>query len=122
MRGHGQVTLSQVIDGTLPSVVALLGLLLSIWAGWDVFLVPVFYLLGAALSACIGIFLIRKDLHGPRRIYGQGTLKRSLRFTRASLPTQMANTPNYPPKWRSEDRRVGNESVSTCRSRWSPHP
>src|SRR3546814_14063497 len=66
MRGHGQVTLSQVIDGTLPSVVALLGLLLSIWAGWDVFLVPVFYLLGAALSACIGIFLIRKDLHGPQ--------------------------------------------------------
>src|SRR3546814_535825 len=99
MRGHGQVTLSQVIDGTLPSVVALLGLLLSIWAGWDVFLVPVFYLLGAALSACIGIFLIRKDLHGPRRIYGQGTLKRSLRFTRASLPIQMANTANYLTEW-----------------------
>src|SRR3546814_19791067 len=113
---HGQWPFSQVSDGTLPSVVALLGLLLSIWAGWDVFLVPVFYLLGAALSACIGIFLIRKDLHGPRRIYGQGTLKRSLRFTRASLPIQMANTAN-----RSEERRVGKECVSTCRSRWSPY-
>src|SRR3546814_12732775 len=24
--------------------------------------------------------------------------------------------------WRSEERRVGNECVSTCRSRWSPDP
>src|SRR3546814_9417873 len=23
--------------------------------------------------------------------------------------------------WRSEERRVGNECVSTCRSRWSPY-
>src|SRR3546814_19030991 len=23
--------------------------------------------------------------------------------------------------WRSEERRVGTECVSTCRSRWSPH-
>src|SRR3546814_11794284 len=25
------------------------------------------------------------------------------------------------PKWRSEERRVGKESVSTCRYRWSPY-
>src|SRR3546814_17383499 len=24
--------------------------------------------------------------------------------------------------WRSEERRVGKEGVSTCRSRWSPYP
>src|SRR3546814_17012460 len=24
--------------------------------------------------------------------------------------------------WRSEERRVGKECVSTCRSRWSPYP
>src|SRR3546814_11658187 len=27
---------------------------------------------------------------------------------------------NYPQQFRSEERRVGKESVSTCRSRWSP--
>src|SRR3546814_12639647 len=26
-----------------------------------------------------------------------------------------------PPAWRSEERRVGKECVSTCRSRWSPY-
>src|SRR3546814_2759827 len=25
------------------------------------------------------------------------------------------------PRWRSEERRVGTECVSTCRSRWSPY-
>src|SRR3546814_1728149 len=25
-------------------------------------------------------------------------------------------------RWRSEERRVGKECVSTCRSRWSPYP
>src|SRR3546814_19618493 len=30
----------------------------------------------------------------------------------------MANTG---PNWRSEERRVGKECVSTCRSRWSPY-
>src|SRR3546814_6550303 len=27
----------------------------------------------------------------------------------------------WPPGWRSEERRVGKECVSTCRSRWSPY-
>src|SRR3546814_12806644 len=27
----------------------------------------------------------------------------------------------YSPLWRSEERRVGKEWVSTCRSRWSPY-
>src|SRR3546814_5452604 len=28
---------------------------------------------------------------------------------------------SYPYEWRSEERRVGKECVSTCRSRWSPY-
>src|SRR3546814_10990559 len=27
----------------------------------------------------------------------------------------------FSPRWRSEERRVGKECVSTCRSRWSPY-
>src|SRR3546814_2455472 len=30
--------------------------------------------------------------------------------------------PGSAPPCRSEERRVGKESVSTCRSRWSPYP
>src|SRR3546814_6026420 len=30
------------------------------------------------------------------------------------------NSDAFPPGGRSEERRVGNECVSTCRSRWSP--
>src|SRR3546814_12334085 len=34
----------------------------------------------------------------------------------------MANTAENPGrKYRSDERRVGNECVSTCRSRWSPY-
>src|SRR3546814_16852851 len=32
----------------------------------------------------------------------------------------LVKTPNAGAKWRSEERRVGKECVSTCRSRWSP--
>src|SRR3546814_18179619 len=30
--------------------------------------------------------------------------------------------PHFPVPTRSEERRVGKECVSTCRSRWSPYP
>src|SRR3546814_19968595 len=30
-------------------------------------------------------------------------------------------TVRIPVRWRSEERRVGQECVSTCRSRWSPY-
>src|SRR3546814_7180069 len=33
----------------------------------------------------------------------------------------MAATPKYHNRMRSEERRVGKECVSTCRSRWSPY-
>src|SRR3546814_5169265 len=32
-----------------------------------------------------------------------------------------AGSPPHRPGWRSEERRVGKECVSTCRSRWSPY-
>src|SRR3546814_3093917 len=31
------------------------------------------------------------------------------------------SAPDYQPEHRSEERRVGKECVSTCRSRWSPY-
>src|SRR3546814_16928850 len=37
---------------------------------------------------------------------------------RIPFPDQRANNT---PSFRSEERRVGNECVSTCRSRWSPY-
>src|SRR3546814_17910595 len=34
---------------------------------------------------------------------------------------QVSNHPKVQAVYRSEERRVGNECVSTCRSRWSPY-
>src|SRR3546814_10360998 len=43
----------------------------------------------------------------------------------ASIPPQAVPAPRpayrATPPWRSEERRVGKECVSTCRSRWSPY-
>src|SRR3546814_19530298 len=38
-----------------------------------------------------------------------------------NLPHCWKNTEDHKEKARSEERRVGNECVSTCRSRWSPY-
>src|SRR3546814_16495430 len=38
-----------------------------------------------------------------------------------SVQMLMALSDAYGVDWRSEERRVGNECVSTCRSRWSPY-
>src|SRR3546814_12717514 len=46
---------------------------------------------------------------------------------RHSAPRSARRTGELPPnastnqRWRSEERRVGKECVSTCRSRWSPY-
>src|SRR3546814_15523357 len=37
------------------------------------------------------------------------------------LPLKLNASGVIPPIFRSEERRVGNECVSTCRSRWSPY-
>src|SRR3546814_4723138 len=45
-----------------------------------------------------------------------------------TIPEFMPTIPDSIPsatrqqRWRSEERRVGKECVSTCRSRWSPYP
>src|SRR3546814_13693457 len=41
--------------------------------------------------------------------------------TRAAFSAQQPNGFNGAPEDRSEERRVGKECVSTCRSRWSPY-
>src|SRR3546814_13236391 len=62
-----------------------------------------------------------------------GMIARGLEVLRTQLKT-MPNSPGvyrmlnkrgdalYVGKARSEERRVGKECVSTCRSRWSPYP
>src|SRR3546814_1778864 len=39
-----------------------------------------------------------------------------------ALPATLITPITRPPLRRSEERRVGKECVSTCRSRWSPYP
>src|SRR3546814_15517124 len=39
-----------------------------------------------------------------------------------AMPMKERNDVEWPTRSRSEERRVGKESVSTCRSRWSPYP
>src|SRR3546814_3806217 len=42
-------------------------------------------------------------------------------FCRARLPRSCRRSPGSDGAMRSEERRVGKECVSTCRSRWSPY-
>src|SRR3546814_16761478 len=42
------------------------------------------------------------------------------RLDKATLSTGNIATLARAPQWRSEERRVGQECVSTCRARWSP--
>src|SRR3546814_16065924 len=41
--------------------------------------------------------------------------------TRLALVWTVGHADGYPPTIRSEERRVGKECGSTCRSRWSPY-
>src|SRR3546814_11501292 len=55
----------------------------------------------------------------------QATIEAEAREQAEALAEAAANAiaqeANVPPKIRSEERRVGKECVSTCRSRWSPY-
>src|SRR3546814_8868524 len=55
-----------------------------------------------------------------------GLLRWKLRFDTSLAPditvvVRMNQTNRLPLDYRSEERRVGKECVSTCRSRWSPY-
>src|SRR3546814_4116916 len=52
----------------------------------------------------------------PVLCHGQLLRDGNLRIAHAAVVPRQANQPN-----RSEERRVGKECVSTCRSRWSPY-
>src|SRR3546814_19233553 len=45
----------------------------------------------------------------------------TLRFADMRLPSSHRLSSPFPRLWRSNERRVGNECVSTCRYRWSPY-
>src|SRR3546814_12237194 len=52
------------------------------------------------------------------RCRGSPATSRCLRGKKRALPN---STVRWAGGWRSEERRVGKECVSTCRSRWSPY-
>src|SRR3546814_6171174 len=48
-------------------------------------------------------------------------LQHSLVSSLQADPSQSRPPASFRKPWRSEERRVGKECVSTCRSRWSPY-
>src|SRR3546814_15066236 len=54
--------------------------------------------------------------------YGLGGVPLSSFDTRLWAYNKAVNYQDMYPSDRSEERRVGKECVSTCRSRWSPYP
>src|SRR3546814_19461053 len=65
---------------------------------------------------------------GPAHPGHPDDITRPKTFAPARIPRRCGKTPghdvvciNNPPAVRSEERRVGKECVSTCRSRWSPY-
>src|SRR3546814_14563512 len=80
---------------------------------------------GAANGRPFGVRLIAWIQQGARRQTEHRIIENSPRFAQAHAQTrpgdfiafhQQSHVPG-----RSEERRVGKECVSTCRSRWSPY-
>src|SRR3546814_10950010 len=55
----------------------------------------------------------------PEAVAESGHFLSRVHFTLDQLSYEYPHEP-VPEGWRSEERRVGKECVSTCRSRWSP--
>src|SRR3546814_15906195 len=56
-----------------------------------------------------------------KRAHGLGTIRAALQMRPAHVLLPAGETlSGQPCRMRSEERRVGKECVSTCRSRWSP--
>src|SRR3546814_20021184 len=58
--------------------------------------------------------------HGPRVEHRRSTVRTAM-ATRLGAPRSAAAPDQSDMAARSEERRVGKECVSTCRSRWSPY-
>src|SRR3546814_9588451 len=54
-------------------------------------------------------------------VFAYGQTGSGKTFTMTGSPELQGLTPRTIQTLRSEERRVGNECVSTCRSRWSPY-
>src|SRR3546814_11422934 len=73
---------------------------------------------------------IAKGLDGLFRVKGGGILPddpearlltRSIEGSNVTATSALVEMIEASRSWRSEERRVGKECVSTCRSRWSPY-
>src|SRR3546814_13677018 len=60
---------------------------------------------------------------GPRPVYPTRITKKPQNYSGRAIECNLSllNRARAPPFGRSEERRVGKEGVSTCRSRWSPY-
>src|SRR3546814_11631379 len=64
----------------------------------------------------------RAEKVGAARDYCAGQIDRLVELSANELGLPVAqNKPRHLASLRSEERRVGKECVSTCRSRWSPY-
>src|SRR3546814_14851793 len=54
-----------------------------------------------------------------RQLYPRSFIRHETIMKGGRIEFSMVAVPSY--EWRSEERRVGKECVSTCRSRWSPY-
>src|SRR3546814_3374975 len=68
-------------------------------------------------TSIIGFYLTRSTFSTVRRSPGRNPTNRLAVYPLTVLVLVLKNYPQS----RSEERRVGKECVSTCRSRWSPY-
>src|SRR3546814_19810590 len=60
--------------------------------------------------------------HSPPEMYDAAILIQAMaRDAGINIEVETIDWASQPARYRSEERRVGNECVRTCRSRWSPH-
>src|SRR3546814_19710377 len=76
-------------------------------------------LLGEDVSAIIGAASSGTSLQFIDQVVGAGVIQFSPANTSDAFTTYEDNGLYF--RTRSEERRVGTEGVSTCRSRWSPY-
>src|SRR3546814_11270411 len=70
-------------------------------------------------NATTGLYPVFGELH---HVITFKTFARAAAIVLAPLLIAACGVNTLPPQERSEERRVGKECFSTCRSRWSPYP